>query len=446
MGCVSSTEEEGSAPRVSNEPVSNKIYKKQPPRHLHANDFTALKVLGQGGYGTVYRVQHKQSGKTFALKSIDKRFTLSNEFRLRQTFAERDVMVEVFHPHMVMLYAAFQDEFDLFLLMPEMEGGDLANFLQNVGLMSEGMCQFYAAEMILALEFLHSKNIVFRDLKPSNVLMDRSGHIKLSDYGLAVNVRKGGQVDVAGTTGYMAPEALAQLHPAPSFDVWCFGVTLYKLMTAHRPFKTSESVLNDPLHFNSPHAKSLSATTKDFLTKLLMKKPSDRLGCGPLGWQEVKAHPFFSGVQWSKISGQKPPWMPPQTPPKPFTPAKTSIENNRNYTADKTTEKVFDAWYFRSLLNMESAFIWDPDVPLPDFDHCSAIHTPPARNRSFIQAVAPSAEPRADQNLGLLILDSHMTQEPTVNSTINSVSDLPNCVAAEQVYLDEEAKLDMQQD
>ena len=139
----------------------------QEPTYIDSSHFQAIKILGNGGYGTVYKVKHLMSGRYFALKTLDKRFTLARPFRLSQALAERTIMSRVSSPFLLPLHCAFQDEDDLFIVMPVMEGGDLSNFVQTVGLMTEKMCQFYAGEILMALKSLNDLDIVFRDLKPS---------------------------------------------------------------------------------------------------------------------------------------------------------------------------------------------------------------------------------------------------------------------------------------
>lgn len=330
------------------------------PQSINAGEFTTLRVLGTGGYGVVYKVQHNHSKQVFALKVINKTFAPASDFRLSQTLAEREVITHLDHQHLLPLYAAFQDENDLYLLMPEMPAGDLSEFLQNVGLMSEGMCSFYAAELILAFEYLHGKGIIFRDLKPSNILMDSTGHIVLSDYGLCVN-KMAGMSDLAGTVGYMAPEALQNKQPAPSFDVWTFGCTLYKLMTGHRPFRSARSVVCDTLKFKGKRAQNLSDITKDLLCRLLNKDPSNRLGCGEGGWDEIKRHPFFEGIEWTEISNMKPPYIPSQEVLDHYDNNPTTVlpeKEKRREKLDPQLMNKFDSWSYNTHKCQENAFIW----------------------------------------------------------------------------------------
>eukprot|EP00455_Lapot_gusevi_P047612 TRINITY_DN6460_c0_g1_i8.p1 TRINITY_DN6460_c0_g1~~TRINITY_DN6460_c0_g1_i8.p1 ORF type:complete len:280 (+),score=64.76 TRINITY_DN6460_c0_g1_i8:66-842(+) len=168
--------------------------------------------------------------------------------------------------------------------------------------MKEDMCRFYAAEILFGLEELHSLGIVYRDLKPDNVLFHESGHLRISDYGVSVQLTPSHPVTSgrAGTAGYQAPEVLNRHKYSYSADVWSFGVTIYELLHNRLPFGDSAD-FERPLEF----AKSLSKECQSFIRHLLVVDVKHRLGCGPRGWNEVKEHPWFAGLDWERMARQE---------------------------------------------------------------------------------------------------------------------------------------------
>jgi serine/threonine protein kinase len=176
--------------------------------------------------------------------------------------------------------------------------------------MSENDVRFYAAEMVLGLEELHHLMIVYRDMKPDNILLDGDGHLRLSDFGISVQLsadKKWVTRGRAGTPGYQAPELLANHAYGVSPDVWSFGITVFEMLHRKRPFKSVK--LNQelsPNHFdNLSFSALLSAEARDFISGLLTVDHHKRLGYQPKGgwnWAKVKAHPFFRGIDWEAIA------------------------------------------------------------------------------------------------------------------------------------------------
>jgi len=188
----------------------------------------------------------------------------------------------------------------------------LRYFLTQKGKMTEEACRFYASEAAMGLEELHSLNVVYRDLKPDNLLLDSDGHLRISDFGLAVILKKENDYKVsggAGTPGYQAPEVLKRLKYGVSADYWSFGITLYECLERQRPFHSDEEVLSfQKVVF---HHK-VSSEAKSFIRGLLNPDPDKRLGCGPGGIDEIKKHPFFKDTDWTAVHDRKqqPPFLP----------------------------------------------------------------------------------------------------------------------------------------
>lgn len=148
------------------------------------NDYEIVKLISNGAYGSVYLVKHKQTRQRFALKKINKN-NLMLRNQVEQVFVERDILSFTDNPFVVSMYASFETRKHLCLVMEYVEGGDCASLLKNTGPLPSDMAKLYFAEMILAVEYLHSYGIVHRDLKPDNLLITALGHIKLTDFGLS---------------------------------------------------------------------------------------------------------------------------------------------------------------------------------------------------------------------------------------------------------------------
>eukprot|EP00457_Paulinella_chromatophora_P002456 gb/GEZN01002461.1/.p1 GENE.gb/GEZN01002461.1/~~gb/GEZN01002461.1/.p1 ORF type:complete len:645 (-),score=124.53 gb/GEZN01002461.1/:421-2355(-) len=280
---------------------------------VHVKDFTTFRVLGRGGFGAVHACRKKDSGTIYAMKCINKKL-VKVKSALKNVMAERDVLTQLNSKFITNLKYALQDENTLYIVMDLMLGGDLKFHLINAGRFSEKRARFYAAEVLLGLEHIHSKKIIYRDLKLENVLLDRVGHCRLSDLGLAV-MAEGKIKGYAGTPGYTAPEMIKNKRYGPSVDLFSFGVLLYRMLCGSKPFKgktdrdLDKAVLEKTPVF-SREIFSKSATS--LLFGLLQKRPDDRLGCGERRIQEIKDHAFFESIDWGLLEAgyMDPPFVP----------------------------------------------------------------------------------------------------------------------------------------
>eukprot|EP00043_Microstomoeca_roanoka_P027278 m.13995 g.13995 ORF g.13995 m.13995 type:complete len:748 (-) comp7482_c0_seq1:51-2294(-) len=282
--------------------------------HVDGSHFDLLRVLGQGSFGKVFLVRKKtgkDANKLYAMKVL-KKATLKVRDRFR-TKAERDILASIRHPFIVHMHYAFQTAGKLYLIMDFLRGGDLFTRLSNEVMFTEQDVQFYLAELCLALEHVHSLGIIYRDLKPENILLDESGHIALTDFGLCKEYTEEGKTfSFCGTVEYMAPEVVNRKGHDQSADWWSFGVLMYEMLTGELPFTsdnrktTMQMILKARLsmpQFLSPEAQSL-------LRKLFKRVPTARLGYH--GAVEIKAHPFFAGIDWEKLARKEmiPPFKP----------------------------------------------------------------------------------------------------------------------------------------
>lgn len=284
---------------------------------LTPDDFELLKVVGKGSFGKVFQVRKKDTGNIYAMKVLKKEQLLKRK-QVAHTQTERKVLEEIDNPFIVSLRFAFQTQDKLYMVLDYFTGGELFFHLKSNGRFSEELARFYAAEITLALECLHKHTIVYRDLKPENVLLDEEGHIRLTDFGLSKESISGNTLThtFCGTPEYLAPEVIHGAGYNKAVDWWSLGTLLYEMITGLPPFFNTnvhimyERIMRAQLTFPpyvSPEAVSL-------LTGLLQRNPAARLGSGPRDAEELKEHPFFKSIDWTKLYNKQ------ITPPfKPFT-------------------------------------------------------------------------------------------------------------------------------
>lgn len=299
------------------------------------SDFDVVGVLGQGGFGTVVLVKrHLSSDEYFAIKIIDKQSGAESALK------ERRIMSGVRHPFLACLRFAFQTQSKLYLGMDYYKGGNLYLHMHsskmdpNVSTSSGRRftierARFYAAELAIALAYLHAHGIIYRDLKPDNIMLDKSGHIRLVDFGISkqlahvspdtpgangTNHNFAPTGTLAGSPAYIAPEQLLTQKPQYGMeaDWWSYGVLLYEMLTGSTPFF-------DP-NISQMYKKIQTADVKydryppideqavDLLQKLLVRDPAERIG-----YSDLREHPFFTDIQWSKLEQKEidPPFIPP---------------------------------------------------------------------------------------------------------------------------------------
>eukprot|EP00903_Cladosiphon_okamuranus_P007664 g7432.t1 len=281
-----------------------------PPK-AGPGEFDLLKVIGMGAFGKVLQVRSRRNGQILAMKCISKRM-LARRNHIAYMQAERDIMTKVVHPFVVALQCAFQTEHKLFLVMEYLPGGELFFHLSKKGLFLEEYAKFYAAEMVLALEFLHGKGIIHRDLKPENLLLGANGHICVTDFGLAKELsheEQDGLKTICGTNEYMAPEMILRKGYGKAVDWWSMGALMYEMTAGYPPFqgKTPKDLNRKILNERVSLPKWLSQTAHQVLRGFLERNVSRRLGAKKTtmfdigGATAVKQHPFFEGIDWAKL-------------------------------------------------------------------------------------------------------------------------------------------------
>jgi len=276
-------------------------------------DFDLLSVIGKGSFGKVMQVKHKATGKIYAMKVLNKK-TIIERNELEHTRAEKSILQKLDHPFLVHLFYSFQTSEKLYFILDFINGGELFFHLQKDKKFTNDRVQFYCAEIVLGLEHLHTNGVLYRDLKPENLLLTADGHICMTDFGIS---KEGLQSDDArtatfcGTPEYLAPEVLEGNGYGKPVDWWSFGTLMYEMLTGLPPFYSQDvqqmysKIMTAKLHIPA----SITPEAKDLLEKLLERDPDKRLS-NP---DEIKAHPYFSDIDWEKLYSKNitPPFIPP---------------------------------------------------------------------------------------------------------------------------------------
>eukprot|EP00047_Mylnosiga_fluctuans_P017972 m.65899 g.65899 ORF g.65899 m.65899 type:complete len:592 (+) comp7362_c0_seq1:1066-2841(+) len=393
----------------------------EPPR-VGPTSFDLLSVIGQGGYGKVFLVRKKDgpdSTKLYAMKVLKKAAIVRSKKDITHTKSERNILEEVKFPFIVELQYAFQTDGKLYLILQYLSGGELFTYLDREGIFMEDTAKFYAIEIILALEHLHSLGIIYRDLKPENVMLNDAGHVVLTDFGLckeAILSRDDVTHTFCGTIEYMAPEVLNREGHSLAVDWWSLGALLFDMLTGQPPFcasnkkKTIEKIMKAKVLF-PPY---ITADARHFIQSLLKRDIRVRLGAGENDALDVKKHMFFKGVKWADYLALK---VPP-----PIVPALKSDLDVSNFDARFTKMDLVDSPVDKISQSMDGLFKGFTYVP--DLDDSAHHHAHRRRvGRSPSPAKSPmraAASPRnvfdgmspAVQILGAPTLASSSTASP----------------------------------
>ncbi|XP_068661620.1 probable serine/threonine protein kinase IREH1 [Aristolochia californica] len=311
------------------------------------DDFEIIKPISRGAFGRVFLAKKRTTGDLFAIKVL-KKADMIRKNAVESILAERDILISVQNPFVVRFFYSFTCQENLYLVMEYLNGGDLYSLLRSLGCLDEEIARIYIAEVVLALEYLHSLRVVHRDLKPDNLLIAHDGHIKLTDFGLSkvglinstddlsgpavrgtsllgeedpqpsasnhLHQRERRQKRSAvGTPDYLAPEILLGTGHGMTADWWSVGVILFELIVGIPPFNAEhpQQIFDNILNLKIPWPQvpeEMSPETYDLIDKLLMEDPSQRLGAN--GASEVKQHRFFKDISWDTLARQKAAFVP----------------------------------------------------------------------------------------------------------------------------------------
>jgi len=295
-----------------------------------------VKPLGKGMFGEVILVEEQSTGKRFALKSILRKTI--QRYRLATSLKhERESLSQLTHPFIVPFYASYKDDLKLHLLMEHIDGVDLFTGIREIGLLSEADAQFYVGCLVLVLEYLHDRDVLFRDLKPENVMLDQEGYPRLVDFGSAKWTTER-TYTVAGTPHYMAPEVIAGKGYSSAVDYWSLGVMLYEFLCGGVPFGEEftdpydiyEQVLVGTLAF--PPFMDALFPAKSLIEQLLSRNPSRRLG-GSVGM--LKRNSWLRSTDWEGLLAK--------TVPAPYKPGPQPVETDTNPQETQDSEEAIDS-------------------------------------------------------------------------------------------------------
>ncbi|XP_058001168.1 uncharacterized protein LOC110659489 isoform X2 [Hevea brasiliensis] len=325
-------------------------------RHkMGADDFEPLTMIGKGAFGEVRVCREKSTGHVYAMKKL-KKSEMLRRGQVEHVKAERNLLAEVDSNCIVKLYCSFQDEDYLYLIMEYLPGGDMMTLLMRKDTLSEDEARFYVGETVLAIESIHKHNYIHRDIKPDNLLLDRHGHMKLSDFGLCKPLdcsnlqekdfslgsnlsgalksdgrpaapkrtqqeqlqhwqrnRRMLAYSTVGTPDYIAPEVLLKKGYGMECDWWSLGAIMYEMLVGYPPFYSDEpmstcrKIVNWRTHLKFPEEAKLTPEAKDLISKLLCNV-DQRLGTK--GADELKAHPWFKSLEWDKLYQMKAAFIP----------------------------------------------------------------------------------------------------------------------------------------
>lgn len=265
---------------------------------LSMDDFNIISVIGRGYYGKVMLVSKKTTGEKYAIKSV-KKSTLQQAGKINTIISERNILFKSNFEFIVKIKFAFQNDKKFYIGMEYVSGGELFRLLDSCIRLSRDDAKLYVAEIALALDYLHSIGVIYRDLKLENILLDKDGHVKLVDFGLSKDISISKEASTfCGTTEYIAPEIILGKHYDYMVDWWALGIVTYELIFGETPFyrssnkKTFEAILK----LKPAFPPQTDPVTVDFISKLLEKNPEKRAT-----FADLKNHEFWGNLDFNEV-------------------------------------------------------------------------------------------------------------------------------------------------
>ena len=270
------------------------------------SDLEIIRVVGVGNSGRVFAVTHRPTGLQYALKAMDKS-KIRYKKQSQHVHNELHILSSVEHPFCTAFVQAYQDKSTLYILQEWMPGGELFHHMQRQDVFSEETAKFYTACVVVALEYLHGMNILYRDLKPENLLMDRTGYIKLADFGFSKVMRPGERTfTICGTPSYQAPEIITRVGTTAAADFWSLGVLIHEMLVGATPFEEEQAPFGRVAGDRIALPKHLSDGAQNLIKRLLIRNPHERLG-GVVGASAIINHAWFSGFDWTALRTRRMP-------------------------------------------------------------------------------------------------------------------------------------------
>eukprot|EP00397_Hematodinium_sp_SG-2012_P002186 GEMP01002192.1.p1 GENE.GEMP01002192.1~~GEMP01002192.1.p1 ORF type:complete len:968 (+),score=173.95 GEMP01002192.1:11-2914(+) len=313
---------------------------------MEFEDLRIERVVGRGTFGTVKLVVHKKTKTRYALKCVRKIAVM--ELKQEESIKmEREILAENDHPFIIRLVRTFKDDRFLYFLTELVTGGELYDAIRKLGILTPCQSQFYFASMGLAMDYLHERTIVYRDLKPENVLLDSQGYVKVIDFGCARKLNGEKSYSLVGTPHYMAPEVILGKGYTSTADIWSLGVCLYEFVCGPLPFgndadeqlEVFKDILTGRLSF--PGYVNCKPAT-ELMKRLLSRHPENRIGCSALGggFAEIQSCKFFDDFDWEKLKGRE---LTPPILPEAEIYAEDSEEPGSHISDDELPPPVHDA-------------------------------------------------------------------------------------------------------
>ncbi|KAJ3074028.1 camp-dependent protein kinase catalytic subunit [Podochytrium sp. JEL0797] len=282
-------------------------------REYSISDFTLKKTVGTGSFGRVHLGKLTATGTYYAIKALRKSDVIKMH-QVEHILNEKRILAILDFPFLVAMLASFQDAGHLYFVLEYIQGGELFTYLRRSGRFENSVARFYAAEVCAAFEYLHTRHIVYRDLKPENLLISSSGHIKITDFGFAKQIKDDQTWTLCGTPDYLAPEIIKAKGYGRSVDWWALGVLIYEMIAGFPPFsdddniKLFEKIIACKLRFPEGFDKK----AKDLCKCLLTPDLSKRYGNLRKGALDVKGHAWFEAIDWERLARLEvqAPWVP----------------------------------------------------------------------------------------------------------------------------------------
>jgi len=267
------------------------------------DDFELLETLGTGTFGRVFLCKEKKVESNFYAMKVLKKVEIVRLKQVEHINSEKQILCQVQCPFIVDLFCTFQDDLNIYMLLEYIIGGEVFSHLRKAGRFPNETTRFYAAEIVLAVEYLHSLDIIYRDLKPENLLLDIQGHIKITDFGFAKKVEDRTWT-LCGTPEYLAPEIIQSKGHGKAVDWWALGILIFEMLAGYppffddNPFGIYEKILAGKIQFPS----HFDSTAKDLVKKLLMGDRTKRLGNLKNGSDDIKKHKWFKGLDFQLLA------------------------------------------------------------------------------------------------------------------------------------------------
>lgn len=271
-------------------------------RDIDLDSFKIVDEIGSGSFGTVFKVVKKNDNKVYAMKKLSKKLLMKKKM-LKYAISECKIMKDLHHPFVLELFYCFENSNYIFLILEYCPGGDLESLLESKPML-ESAAKFYLAEIIIGIEYLHSHNIIYRDLKPANILLDEDGHIKLADFGIAKsgNSKEEAVSTLIGSPAYISPEVLCYEKLSKASDIYSLGIVMHELLTGIVPFSDYQidRIFNCIKTSDFEISENLNAHARDLILRLLTRDTQTRPSL-----QDIKRHPFFKNVNWNFVKTKK---------------------------------------------------------------------------------------------------------------------------------------------